>query len=316
MAHQNRTNDRSFSFEMLRVSFRTLSRISPSLAARAGARLFLRTRRYPAPERELSLLAGATEGFVDTSEGRLPTWTWGASGPTVLLVHGWEGRGSQLAPFAAPLVSAGFRVVAFDAPGHGKAPGDSSSIVALARALEAVSAETGPAAGVIAHSAGAVATTFALSRGLSTDRVVFVAPGAGVLDYSRQFARVLGIGEETRRRLQERIEQRIGVAWEAIEPVPLARTMDRPLLVLSDRDDREATLPSVEVLAGAWTGARLEVTKGLGHRRILRNRHVVEQAVVFLSEDEIPEESAGQSRFASDAVGEADPESLGRVATL
>ena len=42
-------------------------------------------------------------------------YSWG-SGPTVLLVHGWEGRGSQLSAFAPALVKAGFRVVAVDMP--------------------------------------------------------------------------------------------------------------------------------------------------------------------------------------------------------
>jgi len=37
----------------------------------------------------------------------------------VLLVHGWGGRGAQLASFVEPLVARGFSVLTFDAPGHG-----------------------------------------------------------------------------------------------------------------------------------------------------------------------------------------------------
>ena len=45
---------------------------------------------------------------------------WG-EGPVVLLVHGWGGWRGQLGRFVAPLVDAGHRVVAVDAPGHGDA---------------------------------------------------------------------------------------------------------------------------------------------------------------------------------------------------
>ncbi len=292
MAHQNRTNGRSFPFLLLRLWYRAFSQLSPSLAATTGARLFLRTRRHPVPARERALLAGARESHLDTPDGRLPLWTWGTDGPVVVLAHGWEGRGSQLAPFAAPLVRAGFRVVAFDAPGHGRALGRSSTLVLMASALEAVAEEVGGQeglAGLIAHSAGAVTATYALSRGLRTDRAVFIAPGAGVLDYSIQFADLLGIGEETRRQVQEKIERRIGVAWTSLEPIPLARDLSTPLLVVTDRDDRETALRAVERLADAWPGAKLEITDGLGHRRILRDSRVVGRAVAFLADEALPE---------------------------
>ena len=45
--------------------------------------------------------------------------TSSATAPSVYLVHGWGGRGSQLAAFVEPLVAAGHRVVLFDAPSHG-----------------------------------------------------------------------------------------------------------------------------------------------------------------------------------------------------
>lgn len=288
MPHKKNTNGRSKSFEALRLGFRALSAVSPALAGTVGARLFLRTRRHTVPARERSFLDQAIPEQLDTPVGTLPLWHWGEDGPPVILVHGWEGRGSQLAAFAPALVEAGFRVVAYDAPGHGEAPGSSSSIVAMAQALQAVARHVGPAAGVIAHSAGAVAATYALSRGLEVERLIYVAPGAGVLDYSRQFARILGIGEATRLRLQQRIEDLIGVSWEEIEPVPLAESMDTPLLLISDRDDREAPLHSVEDLARAWPGASLTVTEGLGHRRILRNREVVREVTAFLAAESLP----------------------------
>ena len=55
-----------------------------------------------------------------------------------------------------------------------------------------------------------------------------------------------------------------------------------PLLVFHDRDDAEVPWSDGAAIAGAWPGARLVTTAGLGHRRILRDERVVSQAVAFV----------------------------------
>lgn len=295
MAPKKKTNDRAKAPIGLRVAFRALSVLAPALAAALAERLFLRTRRYPMPNRELDVLQGAERHELPTDRGPAVAWVWGrpapaaARVPTVFLVHGWEGRGSQLGAFVDPLRRAGFRVVAFDAPGHGEAPGRSSSLPAIAAALEAAAERFGPAVGVVAHSAGTVGATFALSRGLRVERAVFVAPGADLLGYTRRFAELLGLSDGVRLRLEGRIERRIGVPYAALEPLELAPERTTPLLAYSDRSDPETPLETAEALVRAWGDgsddrrAELRVTEGLGHRRILRDPAVVAGAVEFLT---------------------------------
>src|SRR6478735_2928342 len=87
------------------------------LAASVYLRPMRATRKMP---RELAYLETARRFVLPTSSGELAAWQWGeAERPLVGVLHGWEGHGAQLGAFAAPLVAAGFRVLAFDAPGHG-----------------------------------------------------------------------------------------------------------------------------------------------------------------------------------------------------
>jgi pimeloyl-ACP methyl ester carboxylesterase len=272
-------------FKTLRLGMRTLAAISEGAAAAALEQVFLRTRRRPIPERERAWLAGAKPVAFESRGKTLAGWTWGLEGPTVLLAHGWEGRGSQMGAFAAPLVEAGYRVVAFDAPGHGRSPGRRSSLVEMADAIRDADDRFGPTHAVVGHSAGAAAAAIALSRGVRASRIVFIAPPVDLGSHLKVVARWLGLPDEVARRTRERIERRFRVRWESLELVPIARTMTAPLLLVHDAEDREVPIDGALELERAWPGARLEKTSGLGHRRVLRDPNVVESTVRFLRAD-------------------------------
>ncbi|MCX5747683.1 MAG: alpha/beta fold hydrolase [Proteobacteria bacterium] len=157
---------------MSRAALHALYLVSDDLGGRLAERLFTSPHRHPRPPRERGILEGARRFTIEVSlraprwaGARVPVvaWRWG-HGPAVLLVHGWEGRGSQLAALVPALVAAGFSVVAFDAPGHGDSPGSQLYLTDLADCIADVSAHVGPLHAIIAHSFGAAATLLAHTR--------------------------------------------------------------------------------------------------------------------------------------------------------
>jgi pimeloyl-ACP methyl ester carboxylesterase len=209
--------------------------------------------------------------------------------PAVYLVHGWGGWRSQLDAFVDPLVEAGFRVVAFDAPSHGASdPGPEGpgrgTIVEFADALAAVVAAHGPAHAVIAHSLGATATAYAVRAGLPVGRLAFVAPMADPLPYTRTFAGRLGFGEQVRTRMVARIERRVGISLADFDVPAMARQVATPpLLLVHDREDAETGWSDSAAIAQSWPDTRLLTTAGLGHRRILRAPAVVAEVTGFVA---------------------------------
>src|SRR5689334_15618341 len=111
----------------LRAGMGALGAVAPGLASRAAARLFLTPPRTPAPARERDALAGADRFALRVGGAELRGFRRG-DGPAVLLVHGWGGRGGQLAAFTQPLVAAGCAVIGFDAPAHGASGGRVATI--------------------------------------------------------------------------------------------------------------------------------------------------------------------------------------------
>jgi len=255
----------------------TGSRLAPDLAERWATHLFTTPEHTPAPEADQALLATARPFRV----GRRAAWQWGRGRP-VLLVHGWGGRGADLARFAAPLVERGFSVITFDAPAHGVSPGFRATIGDFADMIAAVTERVGAPAAIVAHSFGGLAALLALKRGLETCSVVLIAPPSPQSRVER-FARELEVPAPIVDGMMRRMEADLGERLEDVEARALSRDLRVPALVVHDRDDREVPWQASAALVRDWEGATLSRTEGLGHRGILRDASVAASVADFVA---------------------------------
>jgi pimeloyl-ACP methyl ester carboxylesterase len=276
------TNVRSLFRQGVRTGVSWLGRHAPALGAVAAESLFLSPRRHRRPAWEEAILRGARRFSVPYAGRRLPAWEWG-EGPTVLLIHGWEGRGSQLGQFVGPLVRSGHRVVALDLPGHGDAADARVSVVDFARVLEQVHGALGPIHGVIAHSVGAAASAFAYTTAPFAERMVLIAPPLGPRRFFDGFVRYLELDGATTRATERRLRERYGLGLDEIDGTLFAPFVRAPVLVIHDRDDREVPFEHGARLAQALPEGTLLETHGLGHRRVLKDPGVIAAATRFVA---------------------------------
>jgi len=267
---------------LVRAGNRALSALAPELATQLAERLFLTPPRGRRLGAEIDLLATARARPMRVGARRIETWVWGR-GPSVLLVHGWGGRGAQLGAFVGPLVARGFSVVTFDAPGHGASDSGIVTIPEVTEAIRAVAVSRRRFAGLIAHSIGATAAVRTLWEGLDAGAVVLLAPAADLVTPALRFTETFGFSRAVRERMQSRIEERVGRSWSAFDVARLAPTLAMPLLVVHDRGDSEIPWQHGMAITRAWPGADLLMTEGLGHRRILRDPDVVAATVAFMA---------------------------------
>lgn len=279
---QWRTLSAGARFLAVRAGLRLAGLVAPRLGAAWLGRLWFTPRRHPQPAREYGWAADARSQWLNLNNNTIAAYVWGY-GPPVLLAHGWEGRGTQLGAFVAPLVRAGFSVVAFDAPAHGRSSGARTHLVDIAGAIRALDARVGPFHAVIAHSFGTPCVLHALANARAPRAMVSVSAPATLDGLLARFARRLGVNARVLALFRARIEARFGAhAWSLFSVVEQARALPVPALVIHDRTDDDVPVGEAEDIARAW-GAELLLTSGLGHRRILRDPAVVARAVAFIA---------------------------------
>jgi pimeloyl-ACP methyl ester carboxylesterase len=263
-------------------SLRLLDRVAPRLATRIVTDLFLTPRGVPLPESEAGWRATATRERRKLAGLPVTTWSWGSGPETILLVHGWEGRGTQLGALAEALAAEGYRVVAPDFPAHGDSPGRRTNLIEFADIVAELIRELHPSA-IVAHSFGAAATNVALRDTPFEGRLLYLAPPEDFAFFTESFGRILGLPATLAERIGPEIERRFDIVWSDLRGAALAPKMTAPLLVIHDEDDVDVPVRYGRALAAAWPKAELMITRGLGHRRVLRDPQVIAASLRFLA---------------------------------
>ncbi len=305
---KNSTTVRSpTALRLARAALQTAFALSDGLGSSLAERLFTSPRRFTRPEREqvflktgrpFEVVVGLRSPRWRGATTRVAAWRWG-TGPAVLLVHGWEGRGSQLGAVVEPLVAAGLSVIAFDAPGHGESPGSRLYLTDLADVIADVAAAVGPLHATISHSFGSAAVLLAgIRHGLDAPLNVAISPNVLIDDAVARFAKLVALDDLERDAMEGQLAEHAGVGRETLRLEALVGVREGSLLVFHDREDGEVSIVHGDRLVAQWPGARLVATEGLGHRRILRDPAVIAEVVMFIRQ--------GVQPPASDLVREVD----------
>jgi len=265
-------------FFAIQTSFRLGSVVAPGLVAERALRYFMTPTRIPRPGWENELVKSARRTELRSG---LIAYSWG-KGPRVLVVHGWDGRGTQMGRIATAIAEAGFEAICVDLPGHGETPGTLVHAPMVAEALLEVGRELGPFHSIVGHSFGAGTSLFAVRLGLAVERVVYIA---GPSRFDALFDRYCGwvkVTGRARTLFDEKIEALVGMDPSENYPALWATEVDLPALVIHDRDDEDCPFPEGEEIHANWRGSRFFPTSGFGHRRILKSKEVLSAIVDFI----------------------------------
>jgi len=212
-----------------------------------------------------------------------PAWTVG-EGPLVVLVHGYGGRGSQMAPMAHHLAAKGFRAVFFDAGGHGEAPAERISFhTFMVDTRDLLVALDEPVHGLIGHSAGGLGMMRARRLyGVKAARYGVIA--APLFPYPPLNAmRANGVPEDALDHIKVLLCSQFQTHWSKLtEGEAYAPEDGASMLAIYDEDDDRVLVTDGNAIAERWPGTTVVVTRGQGHNRVLKADETLAAVTEFL----------------------------------
>lgn len=269
---------------MLRLMYRHLGPMMPARFGRMAYHTWFSPTRFSMPERERAVLDGATVGVIVVDDIDVVTYRWGDSAsPTILFVHGWSGRGTQACAFVESVVNAGFSLLSFDAPAHGRTQGKQTSVLQFADALLALQKQFGRFHGCITHSVGGMALALAAQFGFTPHRAVCICPPNDFDTILHNFCRILDVPPRVKYEMLKLLYATHGSLIKQFVTVENnAAHIDFPALLVHDRDDPEIPWRDSEKIHRVWKNSELMLTDTLKHHRIVRDDSVVAAAVRYL----------------------------------
>ncbi len=275
--------------KVVRILYKIVEFIAPQLAEKWVIHIFFSPRRFDRTRTENNLLVEAdvqkidfhSEFGLDMADKHYCLYSWG-QGPVVLLVHGWEGRGSQMAHFTKPLVEQGYRVIAFDAPAHGRSSGKKTNVPEVGQVVKDIEKRVGGFHAIVAHSFGGVVSAYALSNGVSAQKVVTIGAPTVIDLVFAKFAEQLNISPQIIAKLTAFLERFTARRLDDFSMVNVMPTLAQHGLIIHDKNDREIPFDQAVRLSEKWESSQLMLTSGLGHRRILKDQTVISKSLEFI----------------------------------
>ncbi len=276
----------SISTKLVQSAVRTVSTIAPSWTAHKFRKLLVTPRSFKPKAHELGAEKAGERFEIEPGLSAI-RWTLDIPGSTskrAVLVHGWEGRATQMGPLVPVLLSKGYEVIGLDMPAHGNSSGSVTHGIGFAEAILKAEKKLGKIDLLVTHSMGGVASTMAVNKGMQIDAFVMISSPARMDWVMQRMAKGFGLTKKTTHLLVEYMSEFVGIHASAFDNQAFLTDYQKPLLIIHDHNDKEVPISDAERLASGRENTETFFTKGLGHRRILQDEAVKEQLANFIDQ--------------------------------
>lgn len=259
--------------------------ISNDWATSFAQKIFITPIKYKTPKRETEMLKKAiqTKVFIPAINKSIITYEYGKSDKKALLIHGWNGRGTQLVTLANNLLKEGYCTISFDAPGHGFSPRNTSNMSEFIESALFLQQQYGEFEVVVGHSLGGMSTINAIQRGLKTKKAIIIGSGDIVEDIIDDFVKQLELKPIIATKMKQRFEKQFQQSMLSYCVHKAASQITTPVLVIHDEDDLDVPVQAAYSIYKNLKHAELVITQNLGHRKILGSKSVINRIIDFIN---------------------------------
>lgn len=183
------------------------------------------------------------------------------------------------------LLKKGFSVVSFDAPAHGKSPGNKTYMAEFMASIIEVNKQFGSFSGIIGHSMGAMSSINAINSGVKTPFLICIGSGDIIEDIIYDFTDKLELKKQIGRKVHGMLNKKLGSSVNRYSASMAIRQLDIPVLLIHDTDDNDVPVSVVYNIHKNASKSEVFVTEGLGHRLVMADEKVLEKIGKFIDEN-------------------------------
>ena len=273
----------NLSARILNIVFRIGEIIYPKGVADFVRKKFFTPVTKPLTKAQEEWISKASPYKIRSRNKFLQVWKVG-NGPSIMFMHGWNGRGVQFHRFFQPVLDAGYSVLFFDAPAHGLSEGEMTNYIEISESLDCIfNHEVGKdVVGVIAHSLGASAIINYMSRHQSDIPLVLIAAALQLMELLFANFQMHGVPRRTYLKLLEEVELEFDVPLDTQNPIDLILEIKNDILIIHDSEDKTTPISPAKAIAHQLENIEILETEGLGHSRLLNQKSVIVRSLDFL----------------------------------
>ena len=268
----------------LQFYFKSIGRLFPRISVKLASQLFSSPFYRAKHRRSDELLESAERSFLKVDGNNIRIYKWGSSDRKVLLLHGWQSRGTALRGFVPGLIEKGFEVIALDAPAHGESDGKACSVRLYAEAVEAVVAKYPEISSVISHSIGSVTWMYYssfINPAFKLERLIMMAAPDSFENIVNNAIRMFGLSGKLKNLFMEEVFDHFNItdAEDFSLSGKLGQVNINEVYVIHDEEDRLIPMRRATYIIEHISQSHLYITKGFGHFRLVKNPVVMQKVL-------------------------------------
>ncbi|WP_411031185.1 alpha/beta fold hydrolase [Spongiimicrobium sp. 3-5] len=261
--------------------FKSLAVVSSERAAEKAFVLFCTPRKGRVLPEQSVYLDEAKDQVLKIQNTSIQTYCWPGSGPTVLLMHGWESNTFRWRNLISKLQEENYNIIALDGPAHGNSTGKQLNVPLYAECIQAVIKTYNPTY-LIGHSFGGMAMIYNQYKhpNDAVKKMVSLGAPSELSDFMAQYRNLLGLNQRMMTSLEAYFIKTFNFGFSDFSTPKFAKSFTKEGLLIHDELDAIASITSSENLHASWKNSTLIRTNGLGHS--LHQDAVRNQIVAFL----------------------------------
>jgi len=275
--------------QYLRTKFSTIGGLSPALAGKLAFNLFCTPYpKYKKTKAPAIFHQAKPKTLTLTNQITINGFEWHPTKPngkTVLICHGYASYIYKFEQYIQPLLRQGFRVIGFDAPGHGKSEGKYINIPVYKDAIEQVMKSCGPIDHFIGHSLGGITIAMIAEtiENPASHKFVLIAPATKTTTTFDNYFSMMHFSDAIKTAFFEEISKQTQLPITYFEADRAIENYKGEVLWVHDQGDRVCPYKDLEKFKEkAPENIKFLITNGLGHNKIYKTPEIIDQIVAFL----------------------------------